>query len=146
MREIKFRAWEKKDKRMIYDGDIYIPELFRGDSNFQGCFEGVRVTNKGLYWWFCSTRAKKRSEDSFDHVQFEWERIELMQSTELKDRNNKEIFEGDIIREIQDEPSKRKPYLIEAKIPMIYFEGWVTFAEIIGNIYENPELLEGGKP
>lgn len=80
--------------------------------------------------------------------------VELMQSTGLKDKNGKEIFEGDIldykgrkalvrwhgsyasfIYRFVDEPHKRnaewKPlYLAYMK------------CEIIGNIYDNPELLE----
>ena len=80
--------------------------------------------------------------------------LHLMQSTGLKDKNGKEIFEGDIldykgrkalvrwhgsyasfIYRFVDEPHKRntewKPlYLAYMK------------CEIIGNIYENPELLE----
>ena len=65
----------------------------------------------------------------------------LMQYTELKDKNEVEIYEGDIVK------MKRKGVekTITVEIPFVYiwnFNGekddtW----EIIGNIHENPELL-----
>ena len=83
--------------------------------------------------------------------------IELMQSTGLRDKNGKEIFEGDIVdykgrkavvkwhgsyasfiyrfvNELQERFSEWRPL----------FLAYYHF-EIIGNIYENPELLEDCK-
>ena len=92
--------------------------------------------------------------ERYTEMSVEFDEIELMQSTRLKDKNGKEIFEGDIldykgrkalvrwhssyasfIYRFVDEPHKRnaewKPlYLAYMK------------CEIIGNIYDNPELLE----
>lgn len=83
----------------------------------------------------------------------------LMQSTGLKDKNGKEIFEGDIIRyNIDVVDIKRHPTLgfytvLDGREGFFgdgmsiddFEEGAKEFsktAEIIGNIYENPELLE----
>ena len=85
--------------------------------------------------------------------------FEIMQSTGLKDKNSKEIFEGDIIAiEVDDTetPINARVYQ-NSKIGVLMFhvfednedvpmvelleDNSVAF-EIIGNVYENPELLE----
>lgn len=81
----------------------------------------------------------------------------LMQSTGLIDKNGKEIFEGDILSVEFDEEnakvvvsldSKHALFVVESKkynekAPLSeLFEDDYYSVEIIGNIYENPELLE----
>lgn len=80
--------------------------------------------------------------------------IELMQSTGLKDKNGKEVFVGDIIKCTRGCPHEvylEKEYggTFIGGMPAIYLKGllsegyaWTEHEEIIGNIYENPELLE----
>ena len=82
--------------------------------------------------------------------------IVLMQSTGLKDKNGKEIFEGDVVRQVRTQPTTENEIIIGV---VTMLEGaWLIMNdgeqlasklwsetdenEIIGNIYENPELLE----
>ena len=83
--------------------------------------------------------------------------LNLMQSTGLYDKNGKEIFEGDILGVDTDEEivnlniywdSKHALFMFESKkynekdlLAELVEDNTYPF-EIIGNIYENPELLE----
>ena len=81
------------------------------------------------------------------------EDVILMQSTGLFDKNGKEVFVGDIIKctrgclhEVYIEKEYGGTYI--GGMPAMYLKGiregyaWTGDEEIIGNIYENPELLE----
>lgn len=93
------------------------------------------------------------------HIEIPLDKIELMQSTGLHDKNGKEIFEGDVIAiEVDDTGTPINARVFQnSKIGILMFhvfednedvpmvelleDNSVAF-EIIGNIYENPELLE----
>ena len=77
----------------------------------------------------------------------------VMQSTGLFDKNGKEVFVGDIIKctrgclhEVYIEKEYGGTYV--GGMPAIYLKGiregyaWTGDEEIIGNVYQNPELLE----
>ena len=88
MREIKFRAWDKARKKMIYK---FI----------------IAPTSPG------------------------WGGFIFMQYTGLRDKNGKEIYEGDVVK-----------HSCGAYGVITWINHTPTESEIIGNIYENPELIK----
>ena len=145
MREIKFRVWSGKQQKMFYLAEQYLDRCFMEiDNQSWGVFDKETYKDSGA---ICNKHYK-------DDV--------LMQYTGLRDKNGKEIFEGDILRLWKSSSPKglRGEYL--KPLPVIYDENWCQFVvedkdnkkyfgiwqdfdgfEVIGNIYDNPKLLEG---
>lgn len=104
----KYRAWDSWRKRMSVVDRIYIDT------------KGVRLYDDfGEYW-----------RDFRD--------VELMQSTGLKDKNGKEIFEGDILKFNDEWNEYCHEGYVDGSVEGVNYVGF----EIIGNVFENRELLE----
>ena len=114
-REIKFRAWDKEAK------------IMRGVS-------GYRMNEDIQKRVYILQAGNQDIEIPFDE-------LELMQFTGLKDKNGKEIYEGDIVKwdKVSGEVKMRNA-------SWIFEDGWLLDipegVEVIGNIYENKELLK----
>lgn len=131
MRDIRFRAWDLKKKKM---GVTFSLE----DASYEG-FPSPFTDANGE----CDIRAK----------------YEVMQYTNLKDKNGKKIYEGDIVSipndKYQPDNGEAPLVLVDVRFANGCFVveggvfpmdepllGYAEEAAIIGNIYENPELLE----
>lgn len=131
-REIKFRAWNKRDKK-LYQADFFDEFFVVNQGKVGGVTGDFQDDGRSFYVDY------SESDD--------WE---VMQFTGLKDKNGKEIYEGDIIKwfeEIGENPNLFKVEYDEAHWTIVpiseAMDGWYLgnkVLEVIGNIYENPEL------
>lgn len=128
MREIKFRAWNPVLKRMSYGRDLQ--------------HIGMQYSTSRDSWVVLNTVEGK----DVDEI--------LTQFTGLLDKNGKEIYEGDIVKYSLDnvEPENGKTdyienvtleggcFCVDGYTPLYAAIDWDL--EVIGNIYETPELLK----
>lgn len=127
----KFRAWDKETQTML---DVPLIDFKKN----------VLV---GEHWEFGET------------IFINFDDIHLMQSTGLKDKNGKEIFEGDILKVANNDSSwfevvkydHDKAMFISKEVNLKYevpetpmydlFNTYLFKVEVIGNIWENRDLL-----
>ena len=134
-REIKFRCWSNNSKQMINEGGFIVVD---GNGNFE-------VFNESNGSW----GSNRPSE------------YELMQFTGLLDKKGKDVYEGDIVIGLRDGciefPHVKAVVIFEGgcfvenyfrrdlRIYTACSYGYGNCLEVIGNIYENPELLKRGE-
>lgn len=119
-RIIKFRAWNSDEKEIIF-------------------WSGLKSQGYEL--------SEFDDNGTFAHV--------FMQFTGLADKNGKEIYEGDIVAVVFTEDTDYEVTIYEVffdeeeamfklknKLGYCMLTHWSTEIEIIGNIYENPELIK----
>lgn len=126
-REIKFRAWDNENKYMV--------------TSKQGVFTALRNSMNIV-----------RQDDGYyndgDLLKPNKEKYTLMQFTGMFDKNGKEIYEGDIVKDLEEKIIGKIEYienmsgyfLVYGKSECI---SSICEVEVIGNEYDNPELLGG---
>lgn len=128
MREIKFRAWDNVENKMHYCGEE-IDMIFEVRDNRIECTDIRNVSPGG------------EGVESMEHLTY-------MQYTGLKDKNGTEIYEGDILTGFvfKEKWTGNVEYLapyfaVLGKYAHVILED-MEECRVIGNIYENPKLLE----
>ena len=130
MDNMKFRAWIYREKIMVPVERLYIPQNST-TMTIGACNEARTV--------------------GVNHIGYPKE-IEIMQYTGINDKNGIEIFTKDIVKNHKNEIGEIKwmkehcAFVIRTinphKYNYIVSDGILNNIEVIGNIYENPELLE----
>lgn len=120
MREIKFRAWDKNNNKMLIDTNLMFPAI---------SLSGNIIAYRG------------------DEQMHNTKHLLLMQYTGLKDKNGVEIYEGDVMSDEMGEDSEvgkvvfvDGAFRLETDDTLFEPEEVATF-NVIGNVYNNPELL-----
>jgi uncharacterized phage protein (TIGR01671 family) len=140
----KFRAWLLAEKKMVRVSAITFFSIGKLEGKVMEILYLSESHNRFIKIW---------AKDP--------ERFVLMQSTGAKDKNGAEIFEGDIIEHRYNSPLSGE--LVVHRFQVVWDEIYSRFCtigiglrhgvdlsisacsrhfEVIGNIYENPELLE----
>ena len=127
MKEFKMKAWLKKEKKMV--------AIIGIDLNYQY----IRYTDDGNLF-------------KYDYKIADFKDVELLQYIGMKDKNNKEIYEGDILKlrdnhgiQLVKYYDEWSAFIVESQkdtsvgVLGLYFDK--EDFEIIGNAYENSELL-----
>ena len=131
-KELKFRVWDKESKLMMP-----VEEL---------------IWDKGAIYLIWALRA----EDGEDGIGYDMapDEAQIMQFTGLHDSQGREIYEGDVVRISWETDDGEHPstvglvdfadgsFYVKTRTGGYYY--WTGYeVEVLGNVHQNPELLEG---
>jgi uncharacterized phage protein (TIGR01671 family) len=122
-REIKFRVWNDEWVMMIQK-EIY----------------GLKFDETGIFsiQWINETTDGQEHKEVWENSEY----LKIMQYTGLKDKNGKEIYEGDVCNDGSVVQFIGGRYILMYKDKTFWEDLMGSEDEIIGNVYENPELIK----
>ena len=138
MKELKFRAWHAKENKMYY-----------------------RAYQKFLHVLLCEEEASHKNGSGKPVRRASYADCFLLESTGLEDKNHREIFESDIVRvradrdvfidvvgSVPDMFGSRRMHPLQSLLKRHGFTGNPDLLdiEVLGNEFENPELLNERHP
>lgn len=154
MRDIKFRAWDKEQKCMVYSDEVYPKSIYKLEFDFLNKFKLIltKMTDMNKVFY---ANGEETYIQNFEPVD-----ADIMQYIEVKDEDEKEIYEGDIVERTDRTPVTQM--YGKTVIGVVDFtngsfvlntdEGAYSINNnklsnmcsyrILGNIYKNQELLK----
>jgi uncharacterized phage protein (TIGR01671 family) len=145
MRELKFRIWDKQNKKWLENSSS-----LHCYSNWTICpFTNKLVDYVGTFGEDDRCIPSPAEDYYFEGTKLiQEQRYVIQQYTGLKDSKGVEIYEGDILtckyadQEVTEAISYSEEYAAFTHGEHALWRGWLGEAEIIGNIFENPELIK----
>ena len=156
MRKIKFRAWDKENKKMVYSDEVFPSSYYKFEFD---CFNDYEFKLMKMIdrYNVIDDEGNETYQEVFKSVD-----ADIMQYTGMKDADGKEVYEGDIIKIISENvitgwddvgiivyDEEYGSYCLEGFDGAYMDEYWdvnnlVIKADmyVIGNKYENKEILK----
>lgn len=139
MREIKFRGKKCRDGQWVYGHYVESHKTWRGLKPHKSWIITSALSNGGFFNIMGRYAVKDDTVGQF---------------TGLTDKNGREIYEGDIVKHVAGlKKTKDGTWVDDAEIMLVHFNGAAfninyyskvtSYIEIIGNRYDNPELVKG---